>query len=128
MSKTIRPEQLGEALQAELTLYAEGVRDRVNAAGESASKKLLSMVKANAPKATGSLKRHLAVKALDFGLTGCKQFVLHAKAPDHRIFHLAVHGHALPNGGRARGNSFVQDALDQVLPEYEEAVKEAVQE
>lgn len=128
MGKTIRPEQLGEAIQAELTLYAEGVRDRVNVAGESSSKKLLSMTKANAPKATGSLKRHLTVKALALGATGSKLFVLHAKAPDHRIFHLAVHGHALPNGERARGNSFVQDALDQVLPEYEEAVKEAVRE
>lgn len=128
MSKSIRPDQLGAAVQAELKLYSESVRDRVNAAGKAASQKLLKLTKTNAPQQTGSLAKHLAIKEQNLGATGCKQFVLHAKAPDHRIFHLAVHGHALPNGGRARGNSFLKDAMDQVLPEYEEAVKEAVQE
>jgi hypothetical protein len=38
-----------------------------------------------------------------------------------------VHGHATKNGGRTRADPFLHNALGHVLPEYERAIEEAVQ-
>jgi hypothetical protein len=57
-----------------------------------------------------------------------KLYTWGAKPPDHRLTHLLVKGHAAKDGGRVPGSPFLQNALDVVLPEYENAVKETLQE
>lgn len=126
MSKTIKPSDLGAAIQQELGIYHADVVEKVNDAGRTASKKLLKQTKANAPKASGDFAKSLTVTEEDNG-HGMKNFTLHARAPKHRIFHLLVHGHAKQNGGRVKGDPFLQNAVDAVLPEYETAVEEALQ-
>jgi hypothetical protein len=116
---------LGDAIAQELTLYHENVVEQINAAGEKAIKRMVKLAKAGAPAATGKLQKNITYKAFD-GSHGDKAYVLYAKAPSHRVFHLAVHGHATKTGGRARGNPFMANAMDAVLPEYEEDVKEAI--
>jgi hypothetical protein len=74
---------------------------------------------------TGTFKKNIAWKEVNKGL-GDKKYVWHVKAPDHRITHLLVHGHATRNGGRTKANPFLRNALDQVLPAYEKEVKEAL--
>lgn len=126
MAKTIKPEELGAAIQKELTMYSEGVAERVNAAGKTAAEKLRKLTKATAPVASGDFRKHIAIKEVDAG-HGTKKYIWHVKAPDHRLTHLLVHGHATKNGGRTKGDPFLKNALETVLPEYEQAVKEAVQ-
>lgn len=126
MAKTIKPADLGAAIQQELELYREGVAERVNAVGKTAAEKLKKLTKATAPVASGSFRKNIAVKEVDSG-HGTKKYIWHVKAPDHRLTHLLVHGHATRNGGRTKADPFLQNALDTVLPEYEQAVKEAVQ-
>lgn len=126
MAKTIKPADLGAAIQQELELYSEGVAERVNAVGKTAAEKLKKLTKATAPVASGSFRKNIAVKEVDSG-HGTKKYIWHVKAPDHRLTHLLVHGHATRNGGRTKADPFLQNALDTVLPEYETAVKEAVQ-
>ena len=126
MSNTIRPADLGDAILRELSLYHEEVVERVNAVGQESSKKLKKLTKDGAPVASGDFKKSLAIKTQKDG-HGMKKFILHAKPPKHRIFHLLVHGHAKKNGGRVPGNPFLHNAVDAVLPEYEQAVKEALQ-
>ena len=126
MSKGIKPDDLGAAIAAELTTYHKEITDRVNACGREAIKKLVKLTKTRAPKgARGSFKRNIASKELDAG-HGMKAFLWHVKAPDHRLTHLLVHGHATKDGGRTRGDPFLQSSLDQVLPEYEHDIEEAV--
>lgn len=126
MSKSIKPQNLGAALEEELTLYHEEALEKINAAGETAVKDLVKKTKATAPVASGSFKKNIAWKKVDKGLNH-KTFVWHVKAPDHRITHLLVHGHATRTGGRTKANPFLKNALDAVLPAYEKAVKEAVE-
>ena len=126
MAKTIKPADLGAAIQQELELYRTGVAERVNAVGKTAAEKLKKLTKASAPVASGSFRKNIAVKEVDSG-HGTKKYIWHVKAPDHRLTHLLVHGHATRNGGRTKADPFLQNALDTVLPEYEQAVKEAVQ-
>lgn len=127
MSKTIKAEGLAAALEQELTTYHGDIVERINAAGETAIKKLKSLTKASAPVESGSFKRNIATKDETYGATGEKRFTWYVKPPDHRLTHLLVHGHATRNGGRTKANPFLQDALDKVLPEYEKSVKEALQ-
>ena len=125
MGKTIKPTDLGKAISAELTVYHEDVVEKVNAAGSSAIKELVKRTKAGAPVDKGDFKKSIASKEITMG-NGMKSFVLFARPPLHRIFHLLVHGHVKQNGGRVPGNPFLQDACDQVLPEYEKSIEEAL--
>ncbi len=124
---TIKPEALGEAIRQELTIYADGVTERVNAAGKASIAKLKKLTKASAPVASGSFKKNIATKEETNPATGMKSFIWYVRPPDHRITHLLVHGHATRNGGRTKADPFLKNALSEVLPEYEENVKEAVQ-
>jgi hypothetical protein len=130
MAKTISISELGAAIEQELNMYQKDVIERVDAAGEKAIKKMVKLAKASAPEWTGRLKKNITHKVIKNGVLGTgnatSTYVLHAKAPSHRVFHLAVHGHATVNGGRAKGNPFLKNAVDAVLPEYEEDVEEAL--
>lgn len=124
MAKTIKPADIGAAIEEELTTYHKDVLARVNLASEEAVKALVKKTKATAPKRSGRFRKNIASKKIlgDHG----NRYVWHVKAPDYRLTHLLVHGHAKKNGGRVKGDPFLANALDEVLPAYEEAVKEAV--
>jgi hypothetical protein len=125
VSKTLKPADLGKAISDELTLYHKDVLEKVNAAGEKAIKALVKKTKATAPKKSGDFRKAITSKELP-STAGDKTFVCGAKAPHHRLTHLLVKGHAKPNGGRVPGDPFLENALDQVLPEYEKDVEEAL--
>jgi hypothetical protein len=126
MAKAIRPADLGDAIADALTLYSQEVTEEINRASEEAVKTLAKKTKATAPVASGSYKKNISSKLLKKGERG-DTYVWYVKAPDHRLTHLLVHGHATRNGGRTKKNPFLQNALDEVLPDYEKAIEEAVQ-
>ena len=125
MSKTIKPGDLGAALQRELEIYTEEATKRLNAASQTAAERLVKLTKATAPKKTGSFRRNIAAKEEDRP-NGMKAFIWHVKGKDYRITHLLVHGHANVDGSRTPGFPFLKNALDTVLPEYEKEVEEAL--
>lgn len=127
MSRTvIKPDKLAAALRSELTTYHESVIERVNAIGYEAANKLKRLTKATAPKQFGYFRKNIAIDEKTL-TTGMKIFVWYVKPPSHRIVHLLVHGHANRHGGRTKGDPFLHNALNTVLPEYEKAVEEALQ-
>jgi hypothetical protein len=125
MAKTIKPEDLGAAIAQELTTYHQDVIKRVNQCSDEAVKALVKKTKATAPKKSGAFRRSIAGKLLSEGNRGNK-YVWYVKAPHYRLTHLLVHGHEKVGGGRVKGDPFLKDALDEVLPAYEKAVTEAV--
>lgn len=126
MAKTVSIEALGAAISEELTIYSAGVEKKVKAAAEKAVKDLVKKTRATAPVgARGSFRKSITYE-VKHKSRGNTTYVWGAKAPDYRLTHLLVHGHAAKDGGRVPGNSFLQNALDVVLPEYEEAIKEAI--
>ena len=125
MGKTIKPENLSKAISEELGHYHEDIITNVNAVGSSSIKELVKQTKAGAPVDTGGFQNSLSSKEIST-VSGMKHFVLYAKAPFYRVFHLLVHGHAKVNGGRVPGNPFLQNAVDQVLPSYVRKVEEVL--
>ena len=125
---TIKPSDLGSAIMEQLGLYCEEKVEAVNAAGERATKKLVSLTKKTAPKRIGDYRKSITYTTTENVATGDKEFTWGAKAPHHRLTHLLVKGHPTGNGGRTTGAPFLQNALDIVLPEYEKEVEEALKD
>lgn len=125
MANTVKPDDLGAAIAQELEIYHKDVITRINQCSEEAVKALVKKTKATAPKKTGRFRRNIASKVLEKGSRG-DRYVWYVKAPDHRLTHLLVNGHEKRGGGRVKGDPFLQNALNEVLPAYETAIEEAV--
>ena len=126
MAKRIKPEELSVAIGRDLDLYHKNVVEAVDKAGNRAIRKLVKQTRATAPVGErGDFKKSIASKCKKKMSRG-SIYVWYVKAPNYRLTHLLVHGHATRNGGRTKANPFLHNALEQVLPEYEKNVKEAL--
>lgn len=123
----IRPEDLGDAIAEQLTIYHADILEKVNAAGEKAAKELVKQTRKTAPKASGAFAKSLTYDT-EIKTGGDRAYTWGAKAPHYRLTHLLVHGHPKANGGRVKGDPFLENALATVLPEYERDVEEALKE
>lgn len=118
---------LDTVLAQSLTMYHEDVNEAIDKASEKAVKDIVKRTKPTAPKGERrSYRKNIASKLLKKTRNG-STYVWYVKAPDHRLTHLLVKGHATRDGGRTRADPFLQNALDETLPEYENAIKEALQ-
>ena len=125
---TITSDKLAEAISQQLTIYNEDVEEKLREATRESMATLVQKTKATAPVGQrGTFKKSIAgdFKGLKKGLRNIKA-TWYVKAPDYRLTHLLVHGHATKDGGRTKANPFLQNALDEVLPEYERKVEEAL--
>lgn len=135
MSNTIKPGELGAAIEDVLSIYSEEVNDNLRQATASSMQKLVKQTKATAPTGhRGTYKKKIAADYEGLNRSGgggglrgrTIKATWYVKAPDHRLTHLLVHGHATKNGGRTKADPFLQNALDEVLPEYEQEVEKAL--
>lgn len=140
MANQIRVEASGvsAALEAQLSRYNEELNDKLTAVVEESINDLVKRTKATAPRGrrNGQYRKNIAADKRDLnrakrgvhgGLHGrVTTATWYVKAPDYRLTHLLVHGHATKNGGRTTPNPFLQNAIDQVAPEYERKVKEII--
>ena len=124
---TIDPKDLGAAIAESLGIYHQEVIEKVNSAGERAATNLVKITKKTVPKRTGDFRKAITYTETTNSATGDKRFTWGAKAPKHRLTHLLVNGHVKKDGERVDGDPFLANALDQVLPEYEREVKEAIE-
>lgn len=126
MAKTVSIEALGAAIEQELTIYNQDVVDGIDRETKRTMKELVKETRNTAPVGyRGKFRRDITSQVKTRNSRGC-MYVWGAKAPSHRLTHLVVKGHATKNGGRARGNTFLQKALDKLLPEYLSNVEEVL--
>lgn len=128
--------ELNAEMERVLTTYSEEINDKLREITRESMKKLVKETKSTAPKGRrkGQFKKNITAdyKGLKRSARGLKGQDVHAtwyvKAPDYRLTHLLVHGHATRDGGRTRANPFLQNAVDKVIPEYEAKVQEALKD
>lgn len=117
-----------------LTIYCEEINEKLRKITTESMKQLVKETKATAPigRRKGQYKKNIAA---DYSGTrrsarGLRGQNVHAtwyvKAPDYRLTHLLVKGHATHDGGRTTPNPFLQNATDHILPEYERKVEEVL--
>ena len=125
--------ELGSAMEHTLELYAQDIQDGIIQVTEGSMRDLVKKTKATAPKGRrkGQFKKNITADYQE--LRRAKKLrgrtiraTWYVKAPDYRLTHLLVHGHATKDGGRTRANPFLQNALDSVLPEYEKGIEEVL--
>ena len=121
MSRTIRIENLDEAVSELLEEYAdvtaETLKTAVNNAGNLAKKE----IQATAPKQTGQYAK--SWKARKTRETATNYQVTVYSSSRYRLAHLLEHGHAKRNGGRVRAFPHIapaeEKAEEQLLSELE---------
>ena len=125
MSRGIKPEAMGQALEQALTLYRRDVTQRLDRLSSQAVKVLVAKTRATAP--VGARKKHyrdsIDSKRLSTSLLYGSTYVWYVRPPDYRLTHLLVHGHATPQGGRTRGNDFLVKAVETVRTQFEKDVE-----
>lgn len=128
---------ISEQMEQVLTTYRVGVEEKIRVATEAKMKELVKKTKATAPKGKreGEYKRHITAdysrlrKPSARGLQGNNiSATWYVRAPEYRLTHLLVNGHATRDGGRTQANPFLQNAVDQVIPEYEREIEEILQD
>ena len=127
MSKKIGIDQIGDAIQSELTVYSQDVTDRIKKQANTSIKKLVKQTQTTAPVDRGIYKASISSKKLrenERGVTW-QWFV---KGSAYRLSHLLEYGHAKRNGGRTKAYGFIGRASKPILEEYEKAVKEIVED
>jgi len=123
---TVQIKDLDEVIEQTLTLYHQEINESIDEASNEAVKALVKRTRATAPVgARGSFKKKIAGKLLKKSRNG-STYVWYVKAPDHRLTHLLVKGHATRNGDRTKADPFLSNALKEVLPDYEKKVEEAL--
>lgn len=127
--------ELNTEIARVLTIYSEGVNEKLREITRESMKQLVKETKATAPKGRRKGKNYKknitanyqGLKASTRGLKGQDVHAIwHVKAPDYRLTHLLVYGHATKNGGRTSANPFLHNAVNKVIPEYEQKVQEAL--
>lgn len=123
---SIKVTGLGDAITQELTLYHQEVTEQVDKISEASIKQLAQKTRATAPEgARGDFKKSISSKRLVKRKTG-STYVWYVKSPNHRLTHLLVKGHETRDGGRTNPDPFLQNALDEILPEYEAAIERTI--
>lgn len=122
----VKIKDLGQAINTELTLYHESVLEEVNALSEAAVQDLVKKTKLTAPVMTGNYSARIDGKLLRRKRSGDATYVWYVKAPDHRLTHLLVHGYITSKGNRTRRDPFLENAVNEVLSDYEQKVEEAI--
>ena len=126
--------ELGSAMEHALELYNQDVQEGIIRVTEDSMRNLVKKTRATAPvgQRKGRFKKNITADYQE--LRRAKKLrgrtiraTWYVKAPDYRLTHLIVHGHATKDGGRTRANPFLQNALDSVLPEYEKEIEEVLE-
>ena len=132
----VKADELSAVLEAQLSKYNQDVNEQLAEAVDQSVTKLVQITRKTAPrgKRNGRFAKNIAAEKSELkkaksrmhaGLHGrVVRATWYVKAPDYRLTHLIVHGHDKKNGGRTRANPFLKNAVDQVIPEYEQAVQE----
>lgn len=124
---TISAEQLLDAIQEELGLYSDSIRDGVDKEARKAIEKLVADTKAAAPVGhRGAFKKAITYVRGRGGVRS-PSYVWGARAPEHRLVHLLAHGHATRDGGRVGSKLPLASLLAETEKEFEAGVRRIIE-
>lgn len=119
---------LASAVEKELTIYEKGVKDGIRKQTDKSMRQLVQETKGTAP--VGHRKKHykdsITSKVTKDSVYGYEK-TWYVRGSDYRLSHLLNNGHALRDGGRYPGTQFITKASVSVIKDYEDAIKEVLQ-
>lgn len=123
----IRPDQLTDAINRELTIHSNEVNKKIKTITESNIKALAEKTKATAP--VGKRKKHYKSNIASRVITENSRKTIgqwYVKGNDYRLSHLLEHGHALKDGGRVEGTGFIGKATEEIIDNYVQEIEEVL--
>lgn len=127
MSKTIKPDELSEAIEEYLKTYDENIVKTLKQEAKKHMSKLVKDTKATAPVGhrTKHYKDSITSKKYSEDIRSVS-YVWYVRGSDYRLSHLLEKGHALRNGGRARAFHFIANAKAPILESFIRKVEEVI--
>ena len=126
--KTVEIDKLADAVAEELTLYDKQVSEALRKQTDKSMRQLVQETKGTAP--VGHRKKHyrdsISSKTTKDSYREYEK-TWYVKGSDYRLSHLLNNGHALRDGGRYEGTQFITKAAVSVIKDYEEAIREVLQ-
>lgn len=123
-------EKLSAEIDKELTLYSQGVAEKLKVLAKKYATELVKKTKATAPdgdRKSGKYKDSIKAKKLEEDVTSIKYiWYVDSKNSNYRLTHLLVHGHAKRGGGRTKENHFLRDAVEEMERNYLKDVEEVI--
>ncbi len=114
--------------------YALQNGERVDELTKSAAEQLVALTRESAPRGSRLVHRDsdatrphfftsIAYKKLTASWFGASRWLWYVKKPNSRLTHLIAKSRKTRNNRVVPGNPFLQNALDTVLRDYEEAIR-----
>ena len=118
-------DDLADAIGERLTVYQSETARKILGVNKSTMKRFVKITKQTAPRRTGKFAKAIRSTVEDNGITGSKG-IWYVGGKEYRLTHLLVNGHQLRQGGRTKGDPFLENALESVADEYIKGIEEAV--
>ena len=118
-------DDLADAINERMTVYQSDTARKVLKVTKNTMKRFVKITKQTAPRRTGKFAKAIRSTVEDNGITSSKG-VWYVGGKEYRLTHLLVNGHQLRQGGRTKGNPFLDNALEEIEKEYIKGIEEAV--
>ena len=118
-------DDLADAINERMTVYQSDTARKVLKVTKNTMKRFVKITKQTAPRRTGKFAKAIRSTVEDNGITGSKG-IWYVGGKEYRLTHLIVNGHQLRQGGRTKGNPFLDNALEEIEKEYIKGLEEAV--
>lgn len=119
MAKTVRPEKMAAAIEAELSKYGGEVSEQIKKDVTEVANQCAAEIKAKSPADTGKYRRGWKTKTMYNGDDGIRILVYNSTKP--QLSHLLEFGHTIKNGtGRAYGSV---NGYEHIYPAEQKAKK-----
>jgi DNA-directed RNA polymerase specialized sigma54-like protein len=118
-------DDLADAIGERLTVYQSETARKVLKVTKNTMKRFVKITKQTAPRRTGKFAKAIRSTVEDNGITGSKG-IWYVGGKEYPLTHLLVNGHQLRQGGRTKGDPFLENALESVADEYIKGIEEAV--
>jgi len=129
-------DDLADAIGERLRVYQGETAHKVLNVTQKTMKRFVKITKQRAPRQLfnanrkskrqpGTFAKAIRSTVEDNGITGSKG-IWYVGGDEYRLTHLIVNGHQLRQGGRTKGNPFLDNSLDEISEEYIKGLEEAV--
>lgn len=120
-------DDLADAINERMAVYQSDTARKVLKVTKNTMKRFVKITKQTAPRRTGKFAKAIRSTVEDNGITGSKG-IWYVGGKEYRLTHLLVNGHQLRQGGRTKGDPFLENALESVADEYIKGIEEAVKD
>ena len=127
MAKSIKLENLSKVILEELELYGAEVTEGIKKKNDECMKQFVKDTKKDAPKGRREkFYKHITSKTV-VDTPNKKVNRWYVKDPEYRLTHLIKNGHATRKGTRTKAQDFITDNYEKMERNYEEGVREVIQ-